>query len=79
MSPGAGITAGYDGTDETYRIFVSFFCGLAMYNAVELLIMIFPTFKRYQGLYFWSMLIAGSRAKLPEIYRVPRLVLARMK
>lgn len=30
-----------------------------MYNAVELTVMIFLTFKRYRGLYFWSLLLSG--------------------
>ncbi|KAF2501438.1 hypothetical protein BU16DRAFT_199769 [Lophium mytilinum] len=33
---------------------------LALYSAIELLLMIFTTFKRWTGLYFWSMLIATT-------------------
>ena len=58
-SPGAGITGGYNGNSQTLRIFIVFFAGLAMYNACELTIMIFLTFSRYRGLYFWSLLISG--------------------
>ena len=58
-SPGAGVTGGYQGNSQTLRIFIVFFAGLAMYNAVELSVMIFLTFKRYSGLYFWSLLISG--------------------
>ncbi|KAK2669946.1 hypothetical protein RAB80_014083 [Fusarium oxysporum f. sp. vasinfectum] len=32
---------------------------LALCNAVELLTLIFMTFKRYAGLYFWSILLAS--------------------
>lgn len=58
ISPGAGITGGYDGDSETLRMFIVFFSGLAMYNACELVGIIFLVFKRYNGLYFWSMLVA---------------------
>ncbi|KAL5585683.1 hypothetical protein FOVSG1_013375 [Fusarium oxysporum f. sp. vasinfectum] len=34
------------------------FFAIAMYNTVEILVLIFSTFKRRRGLYFWSMLIA---------------------
>jgi hypothetical protein len=58
-SPGAGITGGYNGDSLTLKIFICFFAGLAMYNSVELTCMIFLTFKRFRGLYFWSLLISG--------------------
>lgn len=58
-SPGAGITGGYDGDSETLRIFIVFFAGLAIYNAIELIAMVFLTFNRYRGLYFWSLLCAA--------------------
>ncbi|KAK3697194.1 hypothetical protein LTR37_017595 [Vermiconidia calcicola] len=58
-SPGAGITGGYDGDSESLRIIIVFFAGLAMYNAVELIVIIFLSFKRFQGLYFWSLLLSG--------------------
>lgn len=32
---------------------------LGLYNALELLLLIFTTFKQYKGLYFWSLLIAS--------------------
>lgn len=32
---------------------------LGLYNAFELLLLIFTTFKQYSGLYFWSLLIAS--------------------
>ena len=58
-SPGAGVTGGYNGDSLTLKLFIVFFAGLAMYNAVELTFMIFFTFARYKGLYFWSLLISG--------------------
>src|ERR1700743_1108469 len=34
--------------------------GIALYNTAELIVLIFVTFKRYGGLYFWSLLLATS-------------------
>lgn len=59
ISPGAGITGGYNGSSTTLRMFIVFFAGLAMYNACELTIMIFLTFNSRRGLYFWSLLTAS--------------------
>ncbi|EOD48839.1 putative integral membrane protein [Neofusicoccum parvum UCRNP2] len=36
------------------------FLGIAFFNALELIFMVMITFKRYSGLYFWSVLIAAS-------------------
>jgi hypothetical protein len=33
---------------------------LSLYNAIELLVLIFFTFKHYSGLYFWSLLVASA-------------------
>jgi hypothetical protein len=32
---------------------------ISLYNAIELLLLIFVTFKRYEGFYFWSLLVAS--------------------
>lgn len=59
LSPGAGITAGYNGQSDSLRIVIIFLSGLAMYNAVELIAMISLTFTRYRGLYYWSLLMSS--------------------
>nr|POF03021.1 hypothetical protein CFP56_70024 [Quercus suber] len=59
ISPGAGITGSYDGNYEVLRIFVVLCAGLAIYNACELIIMVYLTFVRRQGMYFWSLLVAA--------------------
>jgi hypothetical protein len=59
LSPGAGITAGYDGQSDSLRIVIIFLSGLAMYNAIELIAMISLTFTRYRGLYYWSLLVSS--------------------
>ena len=58
-SSGRGITGGYEGDSLTLKICIAFFLGLGMYNVVELLVLIFGTFQRYRGLYFWSLVISG--------------------
>ncbi|KAF2263597.1 hypothetical protein CC78DRAFT_269167 [Lojkania enalia] len=58
-SPGAGITGGYTGDSLSLKIIMGFLIGLSLYNALELLVLIFVTFQRYSGLYFWSLIIAG--------------------
>lgn len=34
------------------------FAGIALYNAIEILILVLATFRRYRGLYFWSLLVS---------------------
>ncbi|KAF2650229.1 hypothetical protein K491DRAFT_707674 [Lophiostoma macrostomum CBS 122681] len=58
-SAGAGITGGYTGDSLSLKVIIAFLIGLALYNAVELMILVFITFNRYKGLYFWSLIVAG--------------------
>jgi hypothetical protein len=58
-SAGEGITGGYDGNSLTIKVLIAFFLGLAMYNVVELQVLIFGTFTKFKGLYFWSLVISG--------------------
>ncbi|KAF2832261.1 hypothetical protein CC86DRAFT_313174 [Ophiobolus disseminans] len=58
-SAGAGITGGYTGDSLSLKIIIAILLGLALYNAVELIVLIFVTFQRYDGLYFWSLLVAA--------------------
>jgi hypothetical protein len=58
-SPGAGVTGGYYGNSLTLKVFIAFFTGLAIYNVLEVIILVFLTFTRYRGLYFWSLLISS--------------------
>lgn len=58
-SAGAGISGTYEGNSLTLEICIAFLSAIALYNVLELLVLIFVTFKRYRGLYFWSLLIAG--------------------
>ncbi|PVH99320.1 integral membrane protein [Periconia macrospinosa] len=41
------------------RIVMSGFFAIGFYNTVELFVLIFTTFKKWRGLYFWSMVVAA--------------------
>lgn len=58
-SPGNWITGSYTGNSVGVRITIATFVGIAWYNVIELIVLIFLTFKRYQGPYFWSLLISS--------------------
>ncbi|EXJ96187.1 hypothetical protein A1O1_01313 [Capronia coronata CBS 617.96] len=58
-SAGLGITGGYEGDSLALKVMIAFFLGLSMYNVVELQILIFGTFHRFRGLYFWSLVISS--------------------
>ncbi|KAJ6124957.1 hypothetical protein N7471_012274 [Penicillium samsonianum] len=58
-SPGNWITGSYTGDSIGVRITIATFIGVAWYNVIELIVLIFLTFKRYEGPYFWSLLIAS--------------------
>jgi hypothetical protein len=42
----------------TQRYIVVTILGVSIYNCVELIPFIFATFKRYRGLYFWSLMVS---------------------
>ncbi|KAL5441936.1 hypothetical protein PMIN06_009190 [Paraphaeosphaeria minitans] len=58
-SAGAGVTGGYTGDSLDLKIIIAFLIGLALYNAVELIVLILVTFNKYRGLYFWSMVFSA--------------------
>lgn len=58
-SAGAGITGGYTGDSLPLKIIIAFLLGLALYNAIELIVLLFVTFQKYHGLYFWSLFISA--------------------
>ncbi|PLB53573.1 hypothetical protein P170DRAFT_445295 [Aspergillus steynii IBT 23096] len=58
-SPGHWITGSYTGDSDGVRIAIATFVAVAWYNVIELINLIFLTFKRYQGPYFWSMLVSA--------------------
>lgn len=41
------------------KIIIALLIGLSLYNALELLVLVFVTFQRFSGLYFWALVISG--------------------
>jgi len=65
-SPPDGLIGGYHGQGWTVRIFMIVFSSIALYNALELFILLFLTFQRYRGLYFWALLISVVLGVIPH-------------
>ncbi|KAH7132764.1 hypothetical protein EDB81DRAFT_115838 [Dactylonectria macrodidyma] len=62
MSPSAdsgGLTGAYTGGSIAQLCMFAAFIAVAFYNSLELLVLIFATFKRYRGRYFWCLLVAS--------------------
>lgn len=64
-APGDGITGGYTGSSLGIKITIATLAGITWYNAFELITLVFVTFSKYRGLYFWSLLISSSIGLLP--------------
>jgi hypothetical protein len=52
-------TTFFSGNYDVSSVFVTIGCALSIYNGLELLLLVFTTFRRFQGLYFWSLLAAS--------------------
>jgi hypothetical protein len=59
-----GVTGSYQGNSLALKTTVVFCAGLSIFNALELLILIFFTFSRFNTIYFWS-LFASSLSLIP--------------
>ena len=55
---GNGIIGSYTGTDLAFQTTIVALGVIALYNVAELVLLIFFTFKRYRGLYFWSLMVS---------------------
>lgn len=55
----SGVTGAYEGNSRAIRIIIGFFTALTIYNSLELIAIITFSFKRWQGLYFWSLLVSS--------------------
>ena len=53
-------TSFFSGQYDAPAVIITICCALAIYNALELLLLIFTTFRRFNGLYFWSLLVASA-------------------
>ncbi|PLB44916.1 hypothetical protein P170DRAFT_479456 [Aspergillus steynii IBT 23096] len=65
-TPPEGLIGGYQGGSSVVKILIVVFSSIALYNAIELVILIFLTFNRYSGLYFWTMLISDVLGVIPH-------------
>ncbi|KAL7928783.1 hypothetical protein V8C35DRAFT_284954 [Trichoderma chlorosporum] len=54
----AGFNSGVDRTTLVFQVLIPVFFSLALYNVIELTYLIWHTFKRHSGLYFWSCVFA---------------------
>ena len=52
-------TSFFNGEYNAKSVTITICCALAFYNALELILLILTTFRKYSGLYFWSLLIAS--------------------
>ncbi|KAJ5198672.1 uncharacterized protein N7498_007789 [Penicillium cinerascens] len=65
-SPPDGLIGGYHGHNNTVRILMIVFSSIALYNAIELFILLFLTFQHYRGLYFWALLLSVVLGVIPH-------------
>ncbi|KAI2725874.1 hypothetical protein CBS147332_2761 [Penicillium roqueforti] len=57
---------GYRSHKLAVRTLMIVFTSIAFYNAIELLILLFFTFTRYRGLYFWTLLLSVVLGVIPH-------------
>lgn len=60
-----GVSGSYLGESLAIKVLLSTFIGISWYNSLELVILIFVTFSRYNGLYFWSLLLSSVLGVIP--------------
>lgn len=48
------------------RTLMIVFTSIALYNSIELFILLFLTFSRYRGLYFWTLLLSVILGVIPH-------------
>jgi hypothetical protein len=65
-SPVEGITGEYTGSSFAVRATIIALLSCALYSAIELTLLIFLTFRKYHGLYFWSLLISTLVGVVPQ-------------
>lgn len=64
--PPDGLIGGYKGGNFVVRILMIVFSSVALYNAIELFILLFLTFQHYRGLYFWTLLLSVVLGVIPH-------------
>lgn len=58
--PTDGLRGAYEGHSVAVKATFASFLAIALYNSIELVVLIFATFYRYRGLYFWSLLLSTA-------------------
>lgn len=64
-SPPDGLKEGYRGGTGT-KVAMTVIFSIALYNSLELIILILLTFRRYRGLYFWSIFLSTVLGVVPQ-------------
>ncbi|KAI2788228.1 hypothetical protein POX_e06241 [Penicillium oxalicum] len=60
-----GISGALASEGDILQMILITFIGLSCYNIAELLILVLSTFRRWRGLYFWSLLTSGCLGVIP--------------
>ncbi|CBF71339.1 hypothetical protein AN6727.2 [Aspergillus nidulans FGSC A4] len=62
-----GISGSLTGEDRSEGLLavLTIFIALSCYNVLELVVLVLSTFRRWKGLYFWSLLISGVVGVVP--------------
>ncbi|KAF3482841.1 uncharacterized protein GIQ15_02165 [Arthroderma uncinatum] len=55
---------------QAVRTLFTAILAIAMYNCLELFVLIFLTFKKFEGLYFWSLVLATAGALTESVFLV---------
>ncbi|PYH47085.1 uncharacterized protein BP01DRAFT_226900 [Aspergillus saccharolyticus JOP 1030-1] len=65
-APIQGIAGHYTGDSLALQATLATLLGCALYSAIELILLIFLTFRQYSGLYFWSLLVTTGLGIIPQ-------------
>ncbi|KAE8145658.1 hypothetical protein BDV25DRAFT_164171 [Aspergillus avenaceus] len=60
-----GISGELAGNQYALKTTLLFFISISIYNVIELVILVLSTFRRWRGLYFWSLLLTGCLGVVP--------------
>ena len=55
-----GLVGGYQGDSTVIKVIMGVLVTIVLYNAVELTVLILMTFRRYRGLYFYSLTLSAT-------------------
>ena len=60
-----GISGALASEGDVLEMILVTFIGLSCYNVAELVVLVPATFRRWRGLYFWSLLVSGCLGVIP--------------